>query len=395
MDFHTLRKDSDMFGFCSATALGIALSLYPSNVPGQDASSIPAPPPYANVTNQGAGSPPANPAPTDNGAWFHQGSWCQEEEHHGGWSAGAGFLLMKPYFASNPAYSTRTGIATASPQETTTDFSWIYEPAMAFWLGWSSECGLGIRARYFSFQQDSNTFNTSLNSAQGTTMAILPPSSLSNLAGSKGNFASPGIILGFGFGQDLLTFGSSLDISAVDVEATWDLSSCHWGLQLAGGARYLFMGQSYQGVLVNHFANASETQFLSSAHSFNGAGPTAAFQGTYHVGHTGLALFGNVRGSLLLGTARQSASFNQVVTDPNKLVGGSQMLNPNTFSSRDTIMPVAEVEVGLQYSRTVGRCAPFFRASALNQTYFDAGNASQSTGNLSLFGVQFSLGVNY
>src|SRR5262245_18316278 len=50
-------------------------------------------------------------------------------------SAGGSFLLVKPYFSSNTAYSTRTGITTPSPQQTATDFVWQFEPAMAFWVG--------------------------------------------------------------------------------------------------------------------------------------------------------------------------------------------------------------------------------------------------------------------
>ena len=45
--------------------------------------------------------------------------------------------------------------------------------------------------------------------------------------------------------------------------------------------------------------------------------------------------------------------------------------------------------------KTSAPVSVFVRAAAVDQTYFDAGNASSSSGNLGLFGVQFSLGVNY
>lgn len=37
----------------------------------------------------------------------------------------------------------------------------------------------------------------------------------------------------------------------------------------------------------------------------------------------------------------------------------------------------------------------FLRSALVNQTYFDAVNASSQDGNLSLFGMQFSFGVDF
>jgi hypothetical protein len=336
----------------------------------------------------------------DNSYLGYNPGLCVDNTQHrsSGLSAGGSFLLLKPYFGSNnTAYSTRTGITTPSPQQTNTDFVWQFEPAMAFWLGWHNENGIGFRGRYFRFDQLSHTLNANLDPAQGATQAILPPPSLANLAGSGATFGSPGLILANGLGQDLLTFWSTLKIDAVDIEATCDITRCRWVLQLAGGARYLHMSQDYVGKLSNSLPGglATESQTLNFGHNFTGAGPTAAVQGTYNIGTTGLSLYGNVRGSLLVGNERQTAAFTQVIVDPTLVVGGNQTLSPQTSSRRETVMPIAEIEVGMGYAANLGRMQPFFRASALNQTYFNAGNASATGGNLSLFGVQFSVGVNY
>src|SRR5712692_2819812 len=66
--------------------------------------------------------------------------------------AGAGVYIMKPYFQNNPAFFTRTttiagGLGTFSFETSMTqhDFCWGLDAAPVVWLGYVSECGLGVR----------------------------------------------------------------------------------------------------------------------------------------------------------------------------------------------------------------------------------------------------------
>jgi hypothetical protein len=106
-----------------------------------------------------------------------------------------------------------------------------------------------------------------------------------------------------------------------------------------------------------------------------------------------LAFYGDLRGSLLVGTTHTSRNFAEVINDPTGLVGGSSLANPTAFSSRDTVLPVLEAELGVQYSIGRGRNLFFIRMGVVDQTYFGAGSAALTGGNLSLFGAQITTGI--
>ena len=154
------------------------------------------------------------------------------------------------------------------------------------------------------------------------------------------------------------------------------------------------MEQNYTATLANDAARASERQTLTFDHDFNGGGPTLALQANYQIAR--LSLFGSVRGSLLVGQTTSRLNFTQTVTDPaGAFFGIVQSNNPSARRTDDTLLPVLELELGLEYALTAGRYRTFLRGAVVNQTYFDAGSASSTEGDLGLFGAQFSLGVNF
>jgi hypothetical protein len=232
----------------------------------------------------------------------------------------------------------------------------------------------------------------------------LPPA----VAGAS-SFGSPGAVLqlvnpltGTGIGEDRLTFASNLTIDAVDVEPVyaWTAGICR--LIASAGGRYLHLSQNYRAALFNTGGGLpiNETQTLELSRNFTGGGPTVSGQVSCDLGSTGLALFGSARGSLLVGRSNQRVTFTQEVNDPAGLSGvpGTPVFTRITSqipSSTDTVLPVAEFELGLEYAVTVSQSRWFFRGAVVSQTYFDAGNASRSDGNLSLFGCQMSVGANY
>ena len=213
-------------------------------------------------------------------------------------------------------------------------------------------------------------------------------------------FSSPGFILENGFGQDQLDFSSNLIIHCLDVEALRQWECGRFFLVLSGGGRYLEISQNYMATLVNNAVfpdgnTANEVQFLSFGHNFQGGGPTLATEGRFQVGNSGLSLFAHARGSLLVGTTHQSLILTQTVNDPSGEAGGDLSAMASADNRKDHVLPVAEVELGLEYALRLRRINPYFRATVVDQTYFNAGNASGQDGSLSLFGAQFSLGLNY
>jgi len=317
-----------------------------------------------------------------------------------GLSGGASFYILAPYAQDNQAYARTSGFSTPNRGRGTTDFSWDYSASPAFWLGWESPNGWGVRSRLFTFQQTSNTAQASLNADEAADAQIRPSQNLPDMDIVNPDFqGSPGILLSQGLGVDRLYYSSSLLLNSLDLEATYDICQCPCTLLFSGGVRYMFMAQRYNQALHNSVTvnadTATETSVLDFRHNFHGIGPTAALEAHRQLGNTRLSLFGMVRGSLLVGDTDQSLAFNEVVDDPGGIAGGSQTRLGNATSDQADTLAVSEIEVGLEYELKLYRCSTFTRLAFVDQTYFGAGCASSQDGNLSLFGGQISIGVNY
>jgi hypothetical protein len=335
---------------------------------------------------------------------------------------GGTIYVLKPYINNNSAYTVTRGLGTNRPFLQTEDFDWQFNPAFAAWFGWSGRNGLGFRGRYFQFDQGSRPRDISLNLAGAATSRISPPANVAPFQGN--NFGSPGVVLGAGFGQDNLQFTSGLLISSVDMEATWSWNRGCFNMMLTGGGRYLHLTQDYQATLNNQtpfpllpadpFAGGivlpngnivdpaalaglivSERQTLTYNRSFDGGGPTLSWLGRFYLGQTGLAAFASARGSLLVGAGRERTVYSQTIQDPTLLVGGNQNTVSEAVRSFDQVIPVTELELGVEYGIPLNYSRLFVRGGVVNQTYFNAGSVADRNSNLSLFGGQFSIGWNY
>jgi hypothetical protein len=344
-----------------------------------------------------------------------------------GWMGGASAYLLVPFINDNVAFTadkistTRTvnpatGAVTQTStagQRSTTTFD--YDPSVSpgLWIGYLGPNGIGFRASYFRFDQQSQDVGATLTSAQAsqvsptsaTAISIAPPTSItSNLPLAGFVVSAPTGVTATdtsGTGSDRLTFGSTLKVELIDLEAACNmqLGRC-WSLFISGGARYLHLNENYlenvtgTGVPLGGTVQATETQDLSFGHNFTGVGPTLALEVRWAEPNCHWAFFGSARGALLVGRAGQSFFFSDTINDPNGILGNS------TFTSqagdhRDEVVPVGEIEVGVEYAVCLTSCRPYFRAACINQTYFGVGSASVTNTNLSLFGGEFSLGVDY
>ncbi len=124
-----------------------------------------------------------------------------------------------------------------------------YQSGIRYVLGYVSDSGLGVRGRYWSFDNDSD---------------YAPP------------FA-PAV------------FG--IHVQAADTEVTLSQRLRHWDLEVSGGLRY--------GKL--EYTNAPLTLYGPGTVKFEGFGPTASCNGRRSLGNSGFSLFGNVRGALMIG----------------------------------------------------------------------------------------------
>jgi hypothetical protein len=291
-----------------------------------------------------------------------------------GWIAGAGVYYLKPSFEDNTAFVSATQ-AGPDLQSSATHFDWKYNLAPKIWLGYALSSGLGLRAQLFYFDQNSKQSDVTNNGVNNVPLLIheapgLPDPRLHTVP----NFDSVNI-------GDVLAFNSHLRICTLDFEATKNLTLGGWSFLFTGGGRYLQSTQRYRGLLTNDATLTVET--VDFGHNFYGGGPTGSAQGHWHLGGSGLALFGSARGSLLVGPGRQTFVSTQNLP-------GSAISDLFSGTKNDTL-PVGELELGLEYAQP----GFFVQAAAVEQTYFGLGSASKTDGNLSLFGIQLSVGWGY
>ena len=148
-----------------------------------------------------------------------------------------------------------------------------------------------------------------------------------------------------------------------------------------------------------NFANQQSHSLLSNR-SFEGIGPTLALEVRRPFGASGLALYASTRGSLVIGSANEEAA----ATVPGHTLA--------TEDHQDRGVPIAELELGLEYDRPLGQGRLFGQIAFVGQDWFGVGNASRSTihmlpggdfpgggynvdSDIVLYGVCFRIGVNY
>lgn len=306
---------------------------------------------------------------------------CGPAARHG-FVSGVGLYLIKPYFENNPAYIVNDGKlipGTNPPQHRVTsservDIDQNLGAAPLIWLGYLGENGLGGRARYWYFRE-------------GTSQSLQSPNRLVT--------AHPAGLSLIEDQAQQLDVTSKLEVQALDIEGMQNLHAGNWDLLLSAGVRLARTNQNYNAFVLP--SNGPVVSLLSG-HNFQGAGPVLAAEARHKLGQSGLSLYGSARGSVVFGSAEQTAYI------PIERNQGSD--------ERNRGMVIGELELGLEYGRCVGSSWLFGQIALVGQDWFGAGSASRSTmlttaGNdfigggytvdsdIAFLGVCFRLGVNY
>jgi hypothetical protein len=146
-----------------------------------------------------------------------------------------------------------------------------------------------------------------------------------------------------------LTVTTELEIQVLDLEAFQHYRTGAWDFLFSGGVRLAEIRQSYNAYnLEEPVGGALQFHELLSNYNFQGAGPVVALEIRRALGSTGLTAYTSARGSLVIGSAQQDATF-----------GGPTLRNddPNpqfAFQHRDRGLPIGELEFGVEYRRKVG-----------------------------------------
>ncbi len=249
------------------------------------------------------------------------------------------------------------------------------------WLGYLTDDGFGGRARYWYFRQ-----GTSQNEI--ATLNMGGPATFDAVSN-----APLGLVVFAAAGQEM-NVTSKLEVQVLDLEFLRDYHPGCWDVLLSGGLRLARLDQSYNAFV---FTGSSLIDYVTSNHSFQGAGPVLAAEIRRSLGCCGLGLYGSVRGSILFGTETQAAFlFSQT---------------SSASDHEDRAILTGELELGLEYSKRVCSTRLFGQVALVGQDWNGAGNASRASisvmpggafglgavvdSNIDFLGVVFRLGVNY
>jgi hypothetical protein len=315
---------------------------------------------------------------------------------HGGLIGGVGLYVIEPYFSTNRAFVTEKGFGGGGPameQETGIDHHMQASPEV--WLGYISDSGLGGRLRWWYFREDSSQFFSPSNDISAASADPLGVGALHIPVGPP-----------FSGLAQTLNVTSKLELQVWDLEALQAAQLGGFDLLFSGGVRLAHIDQQYDAYLGIHVPAGplgppfpvQLTNGILSGHSFTGAGPLASLEARRPLGNSGFALYGLARGSVLIGSGRQTVTAAEFAS-PASL--GGPVVSAVNSQHQDPVIPVGEFEVGAEFGRTVGRARLFGQLGFVGQMWWGAGNASNTdtvtsnVQNLGFFGLAVRAGINY
>jgi len=229
--------------------------------------------------------------------------------------------FLRPYLSGSRSSASATGGKWVDP---------TYATGLRYALGYENDSGVGVRARYFGLDD-------SIPLAQR-----------------------------FGGGS------VGLDVESIDVEATFRKTRGDWDAGVSGGVRYGNLEYTGDGIVI-----------FPGELSFEGFGPTISVDGRRSIGDTSFSVFGNLRGSLLMGE-----------------LGNTQPVRGLSAGSvEDEIMHVIENQIGVSWLLTDGN-GPQLEVRAAWETQFWLNNTIADDvygigSNLALSGPAISVELRY
>jgi hypothetical protein len=261
------------------------------------------------------------------------------------WEFGGGGYFLSARWKTNPAFQTTETVG-GVVFTTQTDFDYDLQFAPLVWVGWHADCGLGIEARAWWYDDDDHL--DLVNPGGGVLVNSAAPLGLDVLSTAAG---------------DALTFDSSLKIQVQDLMLTYAMQmGCGW-IEFGAGARHARIEQEYHARVVSAGGVVSG---VDSTNSFEGVGPSFALQGRLSLTQR-LSLVTAFRYSLIIGSAEQDAS----------LILGN-VLSAQRRQANEDFRPVSEVEFGADYALGCGCWQWYVQAAFVAQLWQGAGNSADN-----------------
>ena len=191
--------------------------------------------------------------------------------------AGFSCVLAKPHFKE----AFQATIVTSPSTMAMVPFSYDYDLAPRAWFGYSAANGLGLRTRYWQYNQSAEPFQSPPGTvATAQVVSVIFPAVIT---------AVPPAVL---------NATDKLEVHTLDLEGTQELQIGNISMLASGGLRYAMMLQQSEAAVTN---GGVVQQSLSWQRRFEGVGPTISVEVERPLGGCGLAFVGIFRGSLLFG----------------------------------------------------------------------------------------------
>lgn len=316
---------------------------------------------------------------------------CVETGFGGTFYVEAGANFVRPNWDHNTAYVVLTDLNADDTYNNVNinDFDWDLAAAPRVNFGYTADSGLGAGFRFWKF------------GASGVTVNLTNPGGLAlethffhNFPGNAAPLSISSEVAG-----DNLTISNNVDLQQYDFEISQQWSKRKWKFTAGGGIRYLELNQRYHAQLVNNNFIADGVPTSRSAQQqllvdFHGAGPTANLALNRHLWKW-FSLFGSARGSLLWGENHQLATLTNTTTNLN--TGVATTSNSEGHFDYTDMLPISELELGIQTSVPVGDATLFLKTSLVSLFYFNGGAPAvqQGESDLGFFGYSITGGFYY
>jgi hypothetical protein len=259
-----------------------------------------------------------------------------------GGCGGCGFYMLyenviaQPFFTRDPAYFSEGEVDNTSDSWEEYSFDWNAKYSPRVEIGFQPACGLGIRARYWYYDNEATVSEFTGDAQIG--------------------FADNDI--GIDRSNTEINARHSLDLDVTDLEIT----ASKGGLIYAGGLRYVRMDQEYSAYEIDDEEIGDE---LAAWHNFEGVGPTVAVEGSSGPRWCGFGVFAKARGSLLYGDSSTYAT-DLNATNPDVIIG----------HTRDDLISIAELQIGVDWQRCCHWGTLYLSAALEAQYWFNAGSGA-------------------
>jgi hypothetical protein len=210
-------------------------------------------------------------------------------------------------------------------------FDFDHSASSRVWLGYVGCSGLGLRARYWQFDQAGDPISFGIQDAV--------------IEANVGSYWED-----WDLRSGSLDINFGLELHAVDFEVTQGFDFCTAGAVLSGGLRYARVMQSYSAMCTHVESGVDDYQL---DHVFEGYGPTVALELHRPVGCRDLALFGSFRGSVLFGDVASNVQDLEY-----EVPGGPLLENDDIYCyAGDNVVGILEAQIGVELTRQLPRGA--------------------------------------